>query len=135
MAREFIDTNILVYAFTADPKSVIAATILQRRCVTSVQALNEFVNVARRKLAMDWAEIDEALKAIRILCSAVYPIDLEIHERAVKLAERHGFAIFDALMVASALKSGADTLHSEDMQHGMLIEGQLRISNPFRKTL
>jgi predicted nucleic acid-binding protein len=70
--------------------------------------------------------------AIRILCPAILPIDLDTHAAAVNLKERHGFAFFDALMVAAALRAGSDTLCSEDMQHGMTIDGKLRIANPFR---
>jgi len=106
--------------------------ILVRRCDTSVQALNEFANVARRKLGMNWAEVTEALAAIRALCGTIHPLDLEIHQRAMQLAERHGFPVFDALIVAAALKGGCAILHSEDMQDGMEIEGQLQIRNPFK---
>ena len=50
----------------------------------------------------------------------------------MRIAERYGFAIFDALIVASALQARSETLWSEDMQHGMVIDGRLRIANPFR---
>jgi predicted nucleic acid-binding protein len=36
------------------------------------------------------------------------------------------------MIVASALTSGCTTLWSEDMRDGLLVEGQLRILNPFR---
>jgi hypothetical protein len=94
--------------------------------------LNEFANVARRKLGKPWEEIRDALAAIRTLCTKILPIDLETHAAALRLAERHGFAFFDALMIAAALQAGSDTLWSEDMQHGMTIDGRLRILNPFR---
>jgi predicted nucleic acid-binding protein len=47
------------------------------------------------------------------------------------LAERYGFSTYDAMIVASALHAGCDTLWSEDMQDGMVIEENLRIVNPF----
>jgi predicted nucleic acid-binding protein len=50
----------------------------------------------------------------------------------LRVAERYSYSMFDALIVASALEAGSDTLWSEDMQHGMLIDGRLRIANPFR---
>jgi predicted nucleic acid-binding protein len=129
---EFLDSNILVYAFTADPRAAAAQALLESGCTISVQGLNEFANVARRKLGKPWEEIRDALAAIRALCPTILPIDLDTHDAALRLAERHGFAIFDALMVAAALQAGSDTLWSEDMQHGMAIEGTLRILNPFR---
>jgi len=97
-----------------------------------VQGLNEFANVAQRKLNKSWDETRTALAAIRVLCPAVVPIDLETHSIAVDLAARHGFSMFDALVVAAALQAGSSTLWSEDMQHGMTVEGRLRIANPFQ---
>jgi predicted nucleic acid-binding protein len=129
---EFLDSNILVYAFTADPRAAAAQALLESGCTISVQGLNKFANVARRKLGKPREEIRDALAAIRALCPTILPIDLDTHDAALRLAERHGFAIFDALMVAAALQAGSDTLWSEDMQHGMAIEGTLRILNPFR---
>ena len=66
------------------------------------------------------------------MCPTVIPIGVDTHEAALRLAERYGFAMFDALMVATASKAGCTTLWSEDMQDGMLIDGKLRIANPFR---
>ena len=135
MAGDFLDSNVLVYAFTNDPRTVAARALLGRGCTISVQGLNEFVNVARRKLGHSWDEIHAALAVIRELCPAILPVELETHEAALRLAERYGFAMFDALMVATALKAGSSTLWSEDMQHGMLIDGTLRIANPFRAAI
>jgi predicted nucleic acid-binding protein len=72
------------------------------------------------------------LAAIRALCPTILPINLDTHAAALHLVERNGFTIFDALIVAAALQAGSDTLWSEDMQHGMAIDGRLRILNPFR---
>jgi predicted nucleic acid-binding protein len=132
MPGEFLDSNVLVYAFTDDPRAAAAQALLDRGCTISVQGLNEFANVARRKLGHSWDEIRAALAVIRDLCPAILPVDLDTHEAALRLAERYGFVMFDALMVAAALKAGSTTLWSEDMQDGMLIDGTLRIANPFR---
>ena len=132
MAGEFLDSNVLVYAFTDDARATTAQALLGRGCTISIQGLNEFANVARRKLGKSWREIRDDLAAIRTVCPTVVPIDLDTHEAALRLAERHRFAFFDALMVAAALQAGSTTLWSEDMQDGMLIDGELRIANPFR---
>ena len=132
MPADFLDSNVLVYAFTEDPRTVTARALLARGCTISIQGLNEFTNVARRKLSKSWQEIRDEIAAIRIVCPTVVPIDLGIHESALRLAERHGFAFFDALMIAAALRAGSTTLWSEDMQDGMLIDGKLRIADPFR---
>jgi predicted nucleic acid-binding protein len=131
MAGEFLDTNVLIYAFTDDPRNQKAQELLGKGCVIGVQVLNEFTNVARRKLGMTWEELREALSSILIVCPTVLPMDLEIHSDAIAIAERYDYRIFDALMIASALHGGCEILWSEDMQDGMVIDGRLRIANPF----
>ena len=98
---------------------------------TSVQTLNEFAVVARHKLGMTWQETNAALAAIRTLCGVVHPLDVETHRHALRLAECHAFSLYDALIVAAALRAGCAVLHSQDMQHDMEIEQRLRICNPF----
>ena len=60
----------------------------------------------------------------------VRPIDLDIHLNAVTLARLHDFGFHDALIVASALAAGCDTLRTEDLQTGRRVAG-LTIVNPF----
>jgi predicted nucleic acid-binding protein len=132
MPGEFLDTNVLVYAFTTDRRAAAAQALLGRGCVVGVQGLNEFTNVARRKLGMSWVDVRDALIAIRTLCRTVVPLDIEMHVDALRLAERHGYTIFDALMIAAATRADCNVLFSEDMQDGTLVDGRLRIVNPFR---
>jgi predicted nucleic acid-binding protein len=133
MAIEFVDSNVLVYAFTNDARAATAQALLQRRPLISVQGLNEFANVARRKLHMSWNELRDSVAALQLLCPRVLDLTLATHEEALRVAERYGYAMFDALVVASALQGNSDTLWSEDMQDGMVIDRRLRIANPFRK--
>jgi predicted nucleic acid-binding protein len=130
-AEDFFDTNILLYLLSADAsKAGRAEALLAQGGTISVQVLNEFVAVASRKLRLSWPEIHEVLGPIRAVCS-VNPITTEVHERALQVAERYGFSIYDALIVAAALMAGCKTLYSEDMQHGQVIERRLRVCNPF----
>jgi predicted nucleic acid-binding protein len=131
MAGAFLDSNLLVYAFTTDSRAVAAFALLERGCAISVQGLNEFANVARRKLGMNWDEVRDALAAIRALCREILPLDVDLHDDALRIAERYRYAMYDALVIAAALRAGSDTLWSEDMQDGMVIDGRLRIANPF----
>jgi predicted nucleic acid-binding protein len=133
MSVGFADSNVLIYAFTTDKRAAAAQTLLKSRPVISVQCLNEFANVARRKLGMDWTELRDSIAALRAVCSMVVVIDITTHHEALRIAERYGYSIFDALVVAAALQANSDTLWSEDMQDGMVIDGRLRIANPFRK--
>ena len=131
MTKVFLDSNIIVYAFGEDQRNATAVGLLAEGGVISVQVLNEFVNVARRKLHFEWSQIEDALAAIRTLASAIHPIDHEVHTNAVGLAKNYGFSFYDALIVAAALKAKCTVLYSEDMQHGRIVEDQLEIRNPF----
>jgi predicted nucleic acid-binding protein len=64
----------------------------------------------------------------------VHPLTLDTHETGLMLAERYGFSTYDAMIAASALHAGCDTLCSVDMQHEMVLEEGLRIVNPFLVT-
>jgi predicted nucleic acid-binding protein len=131
-AKAFFDTNVLLYAVAEnDPRSAQAEELLAAGGVLSVQILNEFVSVARRKILMSWSDVTEALDAFRVLCSSPLPITMEIHEAALKIAEKHGYNIYDALVIAVALEAGCATLYSEDLHSGQTISGQLTIRNPF----
>jgi len=131
-ASAFFDTNILIYALAKDdPRSRKAEELLATGGVLSVQILNEFVSVARRKLMMPWSEVTEALGAIRDLLPAPLAITIDTHEAALKIAEKHGYGIYDALVVAAALEARSEILYSEDLHDGQMINGQLRIRNPF----
>jgi predicted nucleic acid-binding protein len=132
MPGEFLDSNVLIYAFTADQRALRAQELLDRGCAIGVQGLNEFTSVARRKLGMTWDEVRAALAAIRTLCRTVLPLDINTHTDALRIAENYGYGIFDALIVASALRANCGVLWSEDMQDGIVIEGRLRIANPFQ---
>ena len=59
-------------------------------------------------------------------------VDMATLQIAERLILRYDFQLFDAIIVASALDSGCQVLYSEDMQHGMKIDKQLSIVNPFR---
>ncbi|MFZ0134755.1 MAG: PIN domain-containing protein [Desulfobacterales bacterium] len=131
----FIDTNVLLYLLSADTeKADRAEAILRAGGFISVQVLNEVANVARRKLAMSWMEINEVLMLIRSICT-VEPLSVDTHDRGRLVAERYGLSVYDAMIVAAALIGGCKTLYSEDMQDGLVIDRQLSIRNPFTRRL
>jgi predicted nucleic acid-binding protein len=131
--KVFFDTNVLIYAIAQnDPRGPRAEALLATGGVIGVQVLNEFVSVTRRKMHMPWKDVTEALDAIRVLCPQPVPITICTHETALKIAEDHCYAIYDALIVAAALEASCTTLYSEDLQHGQVIGGRLTAQNPFR---
>ncbi len=127
----FFDTNILIYAFVSnDPRNLPARQLLVQGGKVSVQVLNEFCAVARRKLGFDWPRVEAALGLVRELCGAPLPLDGESHDLARALAQQHDLNIHDANIVATALLAGCSTLYSEDLQHGRRFE-TLSLANPF----
>jgi predicted nucleic acid-binding protein len=132
MPGSFFDTNVLLYVATGDPaRADRAEALISAGGMISVQVLNEITNVARRKMGMSWTEARAFLSMMRDLLS-VQPLTTDVHETGVGLAERYGLSIYDALIAASALHADCDTLWSEDMQDGIVLDGRLRIVNPFR---
>jgi predicted nucleic acid-binding protein len=127
----FFDSNVLIYAFTkGDPRTPAARALLDRGGVVGVQVLNEFVSVARGRMRMPWADVLECLRIVRLVCPTPEPVTLETHERAMGIARLHGYHIYDALIIAAALKASCDTLYTEDLHDGHVIDG-LTIRNPF----
>ncbi|MGJ5139652.1 PIN domain-containing protein [Bradyrhizobium oligotrophicum] len=126
----FFDSNILVYAYSTDPRRDRAVDVIADGGVISVQVLNEFTNVLRRKQKLDWPTIEAALSSIVFRFPDARPLTTATHAAAVALARDHGLQFYDALIVAAALEAGCDTLVSEDLQHGRSFGG-LTIVNPF----
>jgi predicted nucleic acid-binding protein len=128
----FFDTNVLIYAFAADdPRGTRAEELLAEGGVIGVQVLNEFTNVARRKLSWSWEQIDAALLVIVQLLGGARSLTGAIHASAVALARDHELSFYDALIVAAAADAGCPVLCTEDLQHGRKF-GAVTIENPFR---
>jgi predicted nucleic acid-binding protein len=130
MSAEFADTNVVLYLLDDGPKADRAEAIMGQGPKISVQVLNEALVNCRRKAGLGWEETTDFLSGVRSLC-AVAELTVETHDVGRALAERYGFAIYDAMIVASALIAGCSTLWSEDMQNGLVVENRLRIVNPF----
>jgi predicted nucleic acid-binding protein len=130
----FVDTNIWLYAFIeADDaaKSAAARQLLQEsQPVVSTQVVNEVcVNLLKRQVFTEGQ--------IRALIASFYE-KYEVVEltpavllAASALRERYSLSFWDSLIVACSQVAGVDVLYSEDMQHGLLIDGKLQILNPF----
>ena len=127
----FFDTSVLLYLLSSDAaKSDRVEALLADRGTISVQVLNEFAAVAIRKLKMPLPEVREVLDTIRAVCD-VETVTIETHDRALAIVERYGFSLYDSLLIAAALIADCKVLYSEDLQHGQLIDRQLRVVNPF----
>jgi predicted nucleic acid-binding protein len=127
----FLDTNILVYAQTEDRRGEKARELLIEGGVISVQVLNEFVNVLRKKLNLSWQDISSAVNDVEAALGPARPLTISLHHAALDIAGRHSLSFFDALIIASAAEAGCDVLLTEDMQSGAEIAG-VQLVNPFK---
>jgi predicted nucleic acid-binding protein len=130
-----LDTNVLVYADAADEPikqrralSLITSLIRAGEAVLSTQVLQEYVNVAVRKLRLPHALIRERIVFYRRLDLVTTSPDLIAN--ALDLHLLRGLSFYDALIVQAAVAGGCQRVLSEDMQHGAIVGG-VRIENPF----
>ena len=131
MPGSFLDSNIVLYLASEDlRKADRAQELVAEGGTISVQVLNEIANISRRKMGLSWAETRNFLLMIRGLLK-VEPITIEIHDVGISLAERYQLSVYDSMIVSAALSAECDTLLSEDLQDGLLINGRLRVLNPF----
>jgi predicted nucleic acid-binding protein len=127
----FFDTSVLLYLLSTDAaKADRVEELLAARGTISVQVLNEFAAVSLRKLRMPLPEVKEILDTVRAVCDVV-PLTVETHDRALAIVARYGFSLYDSLLIAAALIAGSKRLYCEDLQHGQVIDRQLRVVNPF----
>jgi predicted nucleic acid-binding protein len=118
MPGDSFDRNVLLYVASTDPaKTDRAEKLIGTGGMISVQVLNEIANVARRKMRMPWTETRAFLSMIRGLLP-VQDLRIEVYETGLVVAERNGLSTYDAMIAASALHAGCDTLWSEDIQEG-----------------
>jgi predicted nucleic acid-binding protein len=128
----FLDSNVLIYLASGDAaKADRAEQLLRDGGIVSVQVLNEIANVALRKMKLSWPDTRYFISRIRDLLTVI-PLTELIHESGLRLAERYQFGIYDGMIVAAALEAGCEVVLSEDLQHGLMVKGRLRIVNPFR---
>jgi predicted nucleic acid-binding protein len=131
MPAEFLDTNVLIYLLEEDEmRAATASRLVDAGAVISVQVLNEVAAAALRKRPDSWMKLSRFLLTIvRLL--RVEPLTLETHLLGLELIRQYRLSVYDATIVAAALLAGCDTLWSEDMQDGLVINRQLTIRNPF----
>ncbi len=126
----FLDTNILIYAFSDDVlKAPKSAALLESGGIISVQVLNEFASASRGKHKQPWPQLQSSIATIRALV-VVVPLTTDTHDFGLYIAERYQLSIYDSMIVAAAQLAGCKTLYSEDMHDGLVIDG-LKIVNPY----
>ncbi|MGA7218266.1 MAG: PIN domain-containing protein [Candidatus Sulfotelmatobacter sp.] len=138
--RTFVDTNVLIYAHDVDAKaqhhaakSILRELWNERTGVLSMQVLQEFyVNVTRKiatPLPKDAARL--VVNSYSIWCTETTPTEIAA---AFRIEDESGIGFWDALIIASAVKSGTVRILSEDLNSRQIIAG-IRVENPFAHLL
>jgi predicted nucleic acid-binding protein len=135
MTAEFIDTNILIYAEDSGMGAkhqisvdLVARLAIQDAGALSTQVLAEYYNAATKKLQMTSEEAEETIRDLS--CWRIHrPSHADILS-AIGLQRRFRLSWWDAMIVNSAIESGAGILWSEDLGSGQEF-GKLLVRNPF----
>ncbi|MCB1587874.1 MAG: PIN domain-containing protein [Xanthomonadales bacterium] len=134
--RSFLDTNVLVYADAADEpiRQGVAIELIRRHRkdatgVISTQVLQEFANVALRKLHLPPPLIRQRLAFYQGF--EVVPATPQLITAALDLHVLHSLSLYDALIIRAAEVAACQALLSEDLQHGFSFAG-VKVVNPFR---
>ena len=134
--KTFVDTNILIYAHDVDagPKQRIAELALRelwnhQTGVLSPQVLQEFyVNATRKGLRpLLRNEARAVVATYSAWCIDISQADLFT---AFRIEDQVKISFWDALIISAAVKAGATTVLSEDLNAGQEIAG-VRVLNPF----
>ena len=134
--RVFIDTNIVTYAHITNEhdKHTIALNLLKEtlkgsRIWISTQILSEFYSA----LSKNKYEHDKIVEFINAMTQQlnVYPVTLDIVEKALSIKSGYQLSYWDSLMLSAALECECEIVYTEDLQHKQVIDGKLTIINPF----
>ncbi len=136
--RTFVDSNVLIYAHDVDAgskhrigKETLRDLWRERTGVVSMQVLQEFYVNATRKIPKPLSRESARLvvNTYSVWCIETTPSEIFA---AFRTEDESGIGFWDALIVASAVKAGANRILSEDLNAGQRIAGIL-IENPFAK--
>ncbi len=133
--KTLLDSNIWVYALTEDDlqKRSIALALISNKfdeIGLTPQILSETYHVLCRKKSTASPESFDTIESMPSTFP-VQSISVSTFTLAVEIKKSTGYTIWDSLVLAAALEANCDTVQSEDMQHGRIINGSLKIVNPF----
>ncbi|MCT7509741.1 PIN domain-containing protein [Aliarcobacter cryaerophilus] len=120
----FIDTNILLYAYSTEKnKQEIAQNIINtnNNIYISKQVINETINILIKKFKLNIKDIINVVKELKKEF-IILDFDIQIQLNALKLKQNYNLQFYDALIVSTALKNSCTILYSEDMQDKLVIE-------------
>lgn len=136
--RPFFDTNVLVYLYDSnEPEKrrraleIVDRHLVRADLVVSTQVLLEFFAVVSRKFARA-IPFDKARAEVERLAQLeLVQVDASLILRSIDRSRSAKISIWDAAIVEAALQADCSTLYSEDLQDGWVVDGRLRVVNPF----
>jgi len=134
-AEIFLDTNILVYAFSKHPselqKARTARELMEKGGFgTSTQVMQEFYVTATRKMAQPLMD-QQAVEFLGLLSQLpLVEVDYDVILKAIQLKNQFRISYWDAAILAAAQELESEILYTEDLNHNQRY-GQLRVFNPF----
>jgi predicted nucleic acid-binding protein len=128
----FVDSNICLYLLDiGGSKKEIAKAVLKTCPTISTQVINENINILFKKYKqISNIEVVAHTKFLMHNCT-VEIIIADTISKALFIKEKYQLQWYDSLIVAAALQANCTILYTEDMHHGLIIEGKLSIINPF----
>lgn len=131
MNKIFIDSNIVLYLMDNDAhKRSISQHLLLQHPFINHQVLSEVANVCKRRFHYNKEQVLSLWSDLLTDCNFIETTKTTF-QKSSDLVTKYHFQVFDALIINSALEAGCLYLYSEDMQHNMMVEGKLKIINPF----
>jgi len=129
----FVDTNVLIYLYSEtelEKRNIAFEVFKAPNIVITTQVINEFIWVMNRKFDVPYEILREIVCRLS-LKAKIALITQKTIEKGIEIGMRYKFSYWDNLIVASALENNCTALYTEDMQNGQVIEGKLKIVNPF----
>lgn len=137
-AKRFLDTNVLLYSISDDPRDrikrdIAIALVEQPDNALSIQVLQEFYVQATRASRPNRLPHDTAVAFVQTWSErfSIQDLTISILDSALEIKAATRLSYWDAAIIAAARALGCDELLSEDMQHGRTI-ADVTIVNPFR---
>lgn len=130
----FVDSNIWLYSFVKhqnNSKHETAKELIDNSEIAlSFQVINEVCSNLLKKFSFSEEKIEGLISEFFKQCYLT-PFNESIYLKACGLRRQYSFSYYDSMIISAALSSGAKNLYTEDMHHGLKIEGKLQIVNPF----
>jgi predicted nucleic acid-binding protein len=138
MPVDFLDTNVLVYAYdpTDRRKQEVAQGLLKKalggEMTISGQVLAEFAATLFHKLSppADPESVKAVLDALGPI--RLFPTDGDMVRRATEVRAAYGLPFYDSLIIAAAERAGCVRIWSEDFNAGQNYFG-VAVENPFAR--